>query len=229
MRFVRQLAVCTALAAAATVGYSDNALADKQKESAQTLVDKSVTTFNNFVSDPDMTWFKNNVGQARGIMILPVQLKGGFIIGGQGGTGAMLARDPTTGQWSMPSFYGMGGASIGFQIGGEASEVVLLVMTEKGLNAFLSNKFELGADARVAAGPVGAGAKAATADVLAFSRAKGVFGGVSAEGSIIGIRDKTNAAYYGRPVTATDILIRRNVRNDGALELIKAVSAGSAK
>ena len=229
MKFTRKLALSTAFVTAATLGAWGTALADKEKEAAQALVDKSVTTFNNFVADPDMTWFKNNVGNATGIMIIPTQLKGGFIVGGQAGTGAMLARDPKSGLWSMPSFYGMGGASIGLQIGGEASEVVLLVMSERGLNAFLSNNFELGADVRVAAGPVGAGAKAATADVFAFSRSKGLFGGVSAEGSIIGIRDKTNSAYSGRSVTATDILVRRNVKNDGATKLIKAVAAGAAK
>ena len=103
MNIARNLALSTTIAAAATLALCGNALADKQRDAAQALVDKSVVTFNNFVADPDMTWFKNNVGKAAGIMIIPTQLKGGFIIGGQGGTGAMLARDPSSGLWRHPT------------------------------------------------------------------------------------------------------------------------------
>ena len=105
---------------------------------------------------------------------------------------------------------------IGLQIGADASEIILMVMTEKGLTAMLSTEFKLGADVSVAAGPVGASAKAQTADVLAFGRSKGAFGGISIEGAVISPRDKWNAAYYGKPVSPVDILVRRTVSNPQA-------------
>jgi lipid-binding SYLF domain-containing protein len=110
----------------------------------------------------------------------------------------------------------MGSISLGLQAGAEVSEIILLVMTEKGMDALLSTSFKLGADASVAAGPVGAGAKAQTTDILAFARSSGLFGGISIEGAVITSRDAWNRQYYGRNVRAVDIIIRRNVSNPGA-------------
>jgi len=193
------------------------------------LVVKANLTFNNFVADPNMTWFRNNIKRAKAVFIVPQLLKAGFIFGGSGGSGALLALDSKTGKWSYPAFYTMGAASFGFQAGAQASEVVLMVMTEKGLNAMLSTSAKLGGDMSVAAGPVGAGASAATADVLAFSRTKGVFAGVSVEGSVIKTRDDWNKTYYGKPVTAVDIVIRRSVKNPNADKLIQTVTKATKK
>jgi len=123
-----------------------------------------------------------------------------------------------TGQWSKPAFYTIGGASFGLQIGGQASEVVLLAMTERGANTLMTNSFKLGADAGVAAGPVGMGAQAATAnlsaDILSFSRSKGLYGGISLDGAVVATRDALNDAFYGQKVTAVDILARHeDVKN----------------
>ncbi len=186
---------------------------------AQALVQKSSAVFQSFKADSNMTWFHNHVGQARALFIVPQMLRGGFIVGGSGGSGVLLARDTKTGQWSYPAFYTMGSVSLGLQIGADASEIILMVMTEKGLNAMLSTEFKLGADVAVAAGPVGASAKAQTADVLAFGRSKGAFGGVSIEGSVISPRDKWNSAYYGKPVGTVDILVRHTVTNPQADQL----------
>ncbi len=183
---------------------------------AQALVLKSQGVVQSFKADPNMGWFHKNVNKARGLFIVPQMLRGGFIVGGSGGSGAFLTRDPKTGAWSSPAFYTMGSVSIGLQIGADASEIILMVMTEKGLNAMLSTEFKLGADVAVAAGPVGASAKAQTADVLAFGRSKGAFGGISIEGAVISPRDKWNAAYYGKPVNPVDILVRRTVSNPQA-------------
>jgi len=190
---------------------------------AQALVLKSDAVFRSFMADPNMSWFQNNVDQALGIFILPQMLRGGFIIGGSGGSGVFLTRDPKTGTWSYPAFYTMGSVSIGFQIGADASEIVMMVMTRKGLNAMLSTEFKLGADVSVAAGPVGATAKAQTADVLAFGRSKGAFGGISIEGAVIAPRNAWNNAYYGQPVGPVDILIRHLVTNPQADQLRKAM------
>jgi lipid-binding SYLF domain-containing protein len=203
------------------------ARAEDKNAEAQGIVDSAITTFANFRNDPNMTWFRDNVDQARGIMIVPRLLKAGFIFGGSGGTGAFIARDRETDLWSDPAFYTMGSVTWGLQIGGQVAEVVLLIMTQSGIDAMLSNKFQLGGDASIAAGPVGAGAQAATVDILQFSRAKGVFGGLTLEGAIIGIRDDLNNAYYGQPVTPVDILVQRNVSNEAAGPLIDTVSEGA--
>lgn len=194
---------------------------------AQVMVDDARGTFENFLNDPNMGWFRDHIKDARGILIVPKLFKAGFIFGGSGGTGVFLARDKDSGQWSEPGFYTMGSVSWGLQIGGELAEVVLLMMTQKGVDAMLSTKFQLGGDASIAAGPVGAGAQAATVDILQFARSKGVFGGLTLEGAVIAIRDKLNHAYYGRPVTPVDILVQRNVSNPGATLLVGTVAAGS--
>ena len=192
---------------------------------AQEVVDKASRVFGDFIADPNMTWFRNNVHQARGLLIVPFHAKAGFILGGSGGGGVLLARDPVTGRWSMPAFFSMGAASIGLQIGGQVSEVILMVMTDRGLENIVDGKVQLGANMSVAAGPVGAGAEAATADVLTFARSKGIFGGLSAEGSVISPNDGRNAVYYGSAATSMDVIVRRNVWNPAAQPLIDAVAA----
>lgn len=195
---------------------------------ARQVVDRARTTFQNFVADPNMTWFRGHVKDAHAVLIVPRLLKAGFIFGGSGGTGALLAKD-ASGRWSNPAFYTVGSVTWGLQIGGEVAEVVMLVMTKRGVDAFLSTKFKLGADASVAAGPVGAGGQVATADIIQYSRAKGVYGGLTLEGAVVGIRDSLNKGYYGKAVEPSDILIRRDVSNSQARPLIKSVAkaAGS--
>ncbi len=193
----------------------------------QALVDKSTVVFQGFQADPNMTWFRDNVHRAKALFIVPQMLKAGFIIGGQGGSGALLARDLKTGNWSYPAFYTMGSVSLGLQAGGEASEIILMVMTDKGMDSMLTTAFKLGADATVAAGPVGTGVKAATTDVLAFSRSKGIFAGISIEGAVIKPRNKWNAAYYGKPISPADITIRHMGSNPHAEELRSAISKQS--
>jgi len=182
----------------------------------QELVAKGTAVFKSFMQDPNMTWFRDNVHRARGIFIVPQMLRGGFIIGGSGGSGMLLARDRKTGEWSYPAFYTMGSVSLGLQIGADASEIILMVMTQKGLDAMLSTEFKLGADVSVAAGPAGASAKAQVADVLAFGRSKGLFGGVSIEGALIAPRYDWNESYYHAPVSPVDILIRHKAKNPQA-------------
>jgi len=189
----------------------------------QELVAKGTAVFKSFMQDPNMEWFRNNLSQARGLFIVPQMLRGGFIIGGSGGSGMLLARDPATGEWSYPAFYTMGSVSLGLQIGADASEIILMVMTDKGISAMLSTEFKLGGDVAVAAGPVGATAKAQTADILAFGRSKGLFGGVSIEGAVIAPRYEWNNAYYKTAASPVDILIKRTVKNEQADPLLKAL------
>ena len=226
----RRFCVALAITVLLTAGFliaSQPANAESRAE-VQELVDKAKRTVDNFKTDPDIPWFRDNVGRAKAVMVVPVLIKGGFIIGGSGGHGALLWRDGNSSSWSHPAFYFMGAVTFGLQIGGEAAEVVLLAMTEKGKQAFLSTEFKLGADASVAAGPVGAGAQAATADVLAFARSKGLFGGITVEGAVIEPRDEWNEAYYGRPVLPSDILVRRAVSNSGADGLRRSLGGTGA-
>ncbi|TAA74194.1 MAG: Lipid-binding SYLF domain-containing protein [Candidatus Electronema aureum] len=201
---------------------SNHASADSLNE-AQSLVLKSHAVIKSFMNDPNMVWFHENVDSAYGILIVPQMLRGGFVVGGSGGSGVLLVRDQQSGTWSYPAFYTIGSLSLGLQIGADASELVLMIMTEGGLNAMLSTELKVGADISVAAGPVGKNAKAQTADVLAFGRAKGMFGGISVEGAVIEPRYHWNNAYYGDMVSPVDILMRRSVNNRQAEPLRRAM------
>ncbi len=203
------------------------ASADDRQEATQ-LVEKARFTLDSFMQDKNMGAFRDLIGQAHGVLIVPQLLKGAFIISASGGNGVLLVRDNKTGQWSEPAFYTIGGASFGLQIGGEASEVILLAMTDRGVTSFLGNSLKLGGDAGVAAGPVGIGAAAATAnlsaDILSFSRSKGLYGGVSLDGAVVAPRASLNNTYYDKNVSPTDILVRHDVTNAQALSLIEDVT-----
>ncbi len=203
-----------------------------QQEATQ-LVEKARLTLDSFLSDGNMGAFRGLLKKAQGVMIAPDLLKGAFIVGVSGGNSVWLTRDKKTGQWSEPAFYTIGGASFGLQIGGEASEVILLAMTDRGVTSLLGNSIKLGGDVGVAAGPVGIGAAASTAnlsvDILSFSRSKGLYGGISLDGAVVAVRSGLNEAYYGKRVSPTDILIRHTVTNPQAAWLIEDVSRSAAQ
>ncbi|MGQ0666407.1 MAG: lipid-binding SYLF domain-containing protein [Nitrospiraceae bacterium] len=196
------------------------------------LVERSRTTLDNFVADSNMEWFRDHIRNAKGIFIVPRMWKGAFFAGGEGGTGVFLVRSDKSGEWSDPAFYTMGTASFGFQFGLQASEIVLLAMSQRGVESMLSNTFKLGADVSVAAGPVGAGIEGATAvlsvDMVTFARAKGLFGGISLEGAVIAVRHESNRHYYGKEVRPTDILVKRAVGNPHSAGLRAALARAAA-
>lgn len=194
------------------------------REDALNILDSSVATLNNFLVDPQMAWVRENLPKARGVMIVPKMVKAGFVLGGSGGQGALVARDKETGEWLGPVFYTMGAASIGLQAGLDISETMLLVMTDAGVDALMANTAKLGGDARVAAGPVGGGVAASSADVYGFSRSKGLFAGVSFDGSVVAPSGKLNSALYAQPVTPVDILIRKSVTSADGEPLVRAVT-----
>jgi SH3 domain-containing YSC84-like protein 1 len=192
------------------------------------LVSAATRTLSAFLTDHDMSWLKSNLPRAKALLIAPSVTKAGFIVGGSGGRAVVLARDPKTGKWSGPAFYVLATASLGFQAGVSVSETVTLVMTDTGLASLLSRSFKMGADASVAAGPVGTGAQSnLVADFIAFSRAKGIYGGLSLDGTVASISGSWNHAYYGREVSATDILVRQTVRQKQASELINVATVAS--
>jgi lipid-binding SYLF domain-containing protein len=195
------------------------------RDEVQILVDRARVTFKDFMHDSNYSWLQKNVHNAKAVLIFPQDLKGGFIWGGSGGTGVLLVRDERTGHWSQPAFYTMGSVTFGLQIGGEASEVLVLAMTRKAVDSLFSSSFKLGGDVSVAVGPVGAGAKAnadipnVTADFLTFTKTKGLYGGLNLEGAVIAVRDSLNEAYYGRTVRPMDIVEKHTVANRGSAGL----------
>lgn len=191
---------------------------------AQSLVSNARGVFRNFLEDPEMEWFRDRLGEAKAVVIVPTYVKAGFIFGGGGGKGVLLGQT-ARGKWTGPVFYNVASASVGLQAGIEAAELVLLVMTQKGLDALLGTKLQLGGDATVAAGPVGAGVQAATADVLTYTRAQGAFLGLSLDGTVITPDDSYNSAYYGKVVVPSDVLVRQTASTPKGEALLKEVGA----
>jgi SH3 domain-containing YSC84-like protein 1 len=197
----------------------------------QALVDQASRSLSHFLRDPDMSWLQQNLHRAKAVMIAPELLKAGFIFGGSGGRAVVLARDQRSGRWVGPAFYTLATASVGFQAGVQVSENVTLVMTEKGLNSLLATSVKLGGDASVAAGPVGAGAKSdIVADFITFSRAKGIYGGLNLDGTVISSSNDWDELYYQKkPLLAPDILVRMSAHNKGADKLIAEISRAARK
>jgi len=220
--------VCIALAAAlglALIAPVAMAQAEQQK-----LVGAADKTLSNFLRDPEMTWLQNNIGRAKAVLIAPEIVKAGFIFGGSGGRAVLVAHDAKSGKWVGPAFYTMATASVGFQAGVAVSETITLVMTDKALNSLLSSSFKIGADVSVAAGPVGAGAKSdVVADLIAFSRSKGVYGGLNLDGTVVKTSDDWNSTYFGKKVLPPDILVRADVKNKQAGKLLSSVAKAAAK
>jgi len=221
-----------ALAACATTdsGQSTSAAprASSMSGEPERLVADAQVTLNNFLRDPDQTWVQQNLDRARAVLIAPQIVKAGFIFGGSGGRAVLVAKDGRT--WVGPAFYDLATASVGFQAGLEVSEAVILVMTEKGLNSLMATTFKIGGDASIAAGPVGAGAKSTiTADLVAFTRAKGIYGGVNLDGTVVHANVAWNDAYYNAGnVLPPDIVMRKTARSAKSGPLLTAV-ANAAK
>lgn len=193
----------------------------------QELVDKARLTAEKLLSHPDFAQLQQWMRRAKGVLIVPSLLKAGFVVGGEGGSGVLLARDPVKG-WSDPAFYTLGAGSFGLQIGVQDAQVMFAIMTDKGLRAMISTQVKFGADASVAVGPKGLGIEGATtlglgADIYSFASTRGAFGGVSFEGMVAVERNDWNQSYYGEGATPKAIVIQRRFSNAGADGLRKAL------
>ncbi len=207
------------------LGANPAGAADISKE--QQLVDKARATWESFAESPILRselhdWFR----VAKGFFIMPQVIRGAAVVGAAGGKGVLLVRDEKTGKWSDPAFYTAGSLSFGLQIGGDISEAVIVVRSQRGLEQFYRSQFKLGMEIGVTAGPVGGGTalEGLTADLFVYSRAKGAFAGTEVKGGYIAVSDKANEAYYGRPVKPTDILAEKTVSNPQAQELRTAMA-----
>jgi lipid-binding SYLF domain-containing protein len=194
------------------------------------LVDRAKATLERMLADREYATFRRMLPNAKAALIVPSLFRAGFVVGGEGGSGVLLSHG-TGADWSYPAFMYVAAGSIGLQIGVQEAEVVLLVMTDNGLFQVTTNEFRMGVDASVAAGPTGAGRQASTtfnfgADIYSFARTRGLYGGVSFDGSIIRPRLEWNRAYYGRSASTRQIIIQREVANPGADQLRAVLGRG---
>jgi lipid-binding SYLF domain-containing protein len=200
----------------------------KTPETARAVTDEAQTTLEHFIKDPEMSWLHQNLPNARAVLISPRILQAGFIVGASGGNAVLHART-ASGGWTGPAFYKLATGTIGLQAGADAAEMVALVMSEKALNSFMSSDFKLGADVSVAAGPVGVGTGAPiAADIVVYTRAKGLYAGLNLSGSVVSIDDGANQAFYGRPVTPVDILVKHSATNAEAERLAAGLARAAA-
>ncbi len=188
-------ALCIALAAAPAVAGPD--------EDARAL--NAVRVLNDIQAIPESAIPEKLFDEGRAIVVVPDTIKAGLVIGGRRGHGLMSVKNPD-GTWSNPSFVKLTGGSIGFQAGVQSSDVVLVFRSDRGLESIVNGKFTLGADAAVAAGPVGRNASTATdgelkAEIWSWSRARGLFAGIALDGAVLSIDDAANEAVYGRDTT----------------------------
>jgi lipid-binding SYLF domain-containing protein len=196
----------------------------------QELVDRAKLTIDRLRHDKNFGKSIDDLltNHAKAVLIVPDLWRAGFLIGGSGGTGVLLAKAPD-GSWSSPAFYGVGGGSVGFQIGAEVQELLLVILTDGGLNKIMDNQIKLGADLTFSLGPVGAGLGGATtpnfgADMVAYSTSMGLYGGLNLEGALIAVREEANRAYYGEGATSREIVFNRRFDNPGAADLRTALT-----
>ncbi len=200
------LSLCAVMGMAST-GFAQSAAKDTHDEIEQTT--KAATIFREIMSAPDKAIPRGVLDDADCISVFPQVIKAAFGIGGRGGRGVVVCRTPNG--WSAPAYLNIGGASFGFQIGAEATDYIMLFMTPESVRSLLESKIKLGGGVSVAAGPIGRQAEAATdlklnAQILSYSRSKGLFAGVALEGAVIETADKDMKDVYGPSVTAKSVL-----------------------
>ncbi len=193
------------------------------------IVYTSVEVLNSIMKIPESSIPPKLLQEAKAIAIIPNVIKAGLVFGGRFGRGVLLVRGKNS-RWSPPCFINLAGGSVGWQIGVQSTDIVLVFKNKRGVEGIVSGKFTLGADAAVAAGPVGRNALAATdgslnAEIFSYSRSKGLFAGVSLDGSVLSVNDDYNEIYYKKEVTPTDIFNRYHIKvPKSAKVLIETVS-----
>ena len=203
---LNRAAVLLVTAALLAIPVTARAQSDEEKR-----VTESMAVLETLVRAPDQGIPDHILTRAEAIVVIPSLVKGGFIIGAQHGRGIMSVRDRETNKWSAPAFVALTGGSIGWQIGVQAVDLVLLVMNRDGMKDLLDNEFKVGANASVAAGPVGRQGEASTdaslsAQILAYSRAKGLFAGLSLEGASLRIDRDANEDFYNKALSKDEIV-----------------------
>ena len=201
--------------------------ADKDETKATDRIKAAGTVLDEIEAAPDQGSPEEVLGSAECVAVVPSMLKGGFIVGARYGKGVASCRTPKG--WSAPAFFSIKGGSFGLQIGGQAVDLVMLVMNQKGMDNLLASKFKLGADASVAAGPVGRHAAADTdwklrAQVLSYSRARGVFAGLELNGAAVEQDKDSTREFYGRMVPFKTSLTGTIEAPEGAYPFLSVLS-----
>lgn len=194
------------------LAFPTTGLADTGKDARERL-NNSVAVFSEILNIPEQGIPADLLKKAQGIIIIPHMVKGAFIVGASRGKGIVVRR--LKGSWSNPAFVTITGGSVGFQIGGEATDLIMLISSERGFQALMDDNFKFGANASVAAGPVGRHAAAATdakllADILSYSRSKGAFAGVSLDGAGLTQDKDANEAFYGKAIDLQQVTTARS-------------------
>lgn len=193
-------------------------------------INDSIEVFEQIMSIPEKGVPPSLLNRAQGIAIIPGMIKAGFIIGGRHGSGVIVIRN-SEGGWSNPVFITLTGGSVGWQIGAQSTDIILVFKSRKGVDNIMKGKFTLGADAAVAAGPVGRQAEAATdielkAEIYSYSRSRGLFAGISLEGAGLQIDDDANAAFYSEKVSrSNDIFTTKDIKSPSVVNKLKKVLA----
>ena len=212
--YLSKTTMCVCLASMFVVTLALPVWAGSKEKDEQTL-NNAANVLQQMLNDQNIP--SDVIAKADCVMVLPNVKKIGFGIGGSGGRGPMVCRISSTGKWSAPAMYSIGGMSAGLQAGGSSSDYVLLIMNEKAENALLNGKAELGRDATAAAGPSGAAAASVSGnDILTYKRAKGLFAGVSLGGASLEPDSDANQRLYGRSITAQEILQGNSVQTPSA-------------
>jgi len=190
------------------------------QQGQQELVDRATLAAQEILDDRQGHDARALLPQARAVMICPRVFRAGFLFGGEGGGCVLLARGGQ-GSWSSPAFYSVGGGSFGLQAGIQDAEVMMMILTTNGLRSVMDSQFRLGANASVAVVTFGGGVEGATttnlnADIVAFARTRGLFAGVSLQGSVMSSDSSGDSVYYGQPVGPVDILMSMRVNNPAA-------------
>jgi lipid-binding SYLF domain-containing protein len=207
---MKKLLLLTLIAFVCSLSFCAVAFAADEETKAADRVQSAADVLNEIQAAPDSGIPQEVLGSAECVAVVPSMLKGGFIVGAKYGRGLASCRTPKG--WSAPAFFTVTGGSFGFQIGGQAVDLVMLIMNKDGMKHLLSSQFALGADASVAAGPVGRHAEGNTdwkmrAEVLTYSRARGLFAGVSLNGAVIKQDKDSTREFYGRMVPFRTSLI----------------------
>lgn len=208
----RKLLASAAIISAAGVAATVAAPGAWAQSSQQVTVDGARKVLGDLRRDKAFGNAAQLMRQARAVLIVPRLVKGGFFVGGEGGNGVMMVH--SKGGWSDPAFYALGAASFGLQIGLEQAELVMLIMTQKGLDGVLKDQFKIGAQAGISVVTLGSGVEGALGgvsppDIVVWSSATGLYGGLTVDGSIIKSQPNMNSEYYGHRVTPREVLFGR--------------------
>ena len=224
----RKTPLLLAAAFAASLGAGVFATPARAASDEQASVEHSLGTLQDLRRDKEFGNARELLHRARAVLIAPRIFKAGFFVGGEGGTALLMARGVHG--WSDPAFYTVASASFGLQIGAQESEMVMFIMSDKALNALMTDKFKIGANAGIAVATLGSTVEGATtahvgADIIVWASSSGAYAGLSLDGTLVEPQRNADANYYGKPVTSSEIVLSRSVRSPAARGLVRELGS----